>query len=62
MVEAYNRADFFDAKIVWLGSFSDHFFLKMMDQKMTRAKKVAKTKIHFFHARRPPKGIFEIYS
>ena len=36
--------------------------LWLNDQKMTQAKKVAKTKIHFFHARRPPEGIFEIHS
>ena len=61
MAELYDRTNFLDAIFfAWVIFWS--FFPKMMDQKMNRAKKVAKTKNHFFHARRPPEGIFEIHS
>ena len=37
-------------------------FLHIMDQKMTRAKKVIRVKNQFFHACQPHKRIFEIRS
>ena len=44
---------------------SGHFLVQsidLMDQKMPGSKKVAITKIQFFHARQPREGIFEIRS
>ena len=52
----FKAYDFFAPVIFW------PIFLDLMDQKMTRSKKVVIIKNQFFHARQPREGIFEICS
>ena len=50
----FGTYDFLAPVIFWT------IVLDLIDQKMTRSKKVAIIKNQFFHARQPREGIFEI--
>ena len=51
----------FGCKKFWFRPFFD-LFSHIMDQKMAGAKKVVNMKNHFFHARQPREGIFDVCS
>ena len=59
MADGPDKTDFWTPKIFLFEPIFD-LFSNMMDQKMTRAKKVVNLKNQFFHARQPREGIFDI--
>ena len=59
MTDGPGKTNFWTPKNFLFRLFFD-LFSNMMDQKMTRAKKVANIKNQFFHARQPCEGIFDI--
>ena len=59
MADGPDKTDFWTPKNFLFRPFFD-LFSNMMDQKMTRAKKVVNLKNQFFHAHQPRDGIFDI--
>ena len=59
MADGPDKTDFWTPKKFLFEPIFD-LFSNMMDQKMTRAKKVVNLKNQFFHARQPHEEIFDI--
>ena len=59
MADGPDKTDFWTPKNFLFEPIFD-LFSNMMDQKMTRAKKVVNLKNQFFHPRQPREGIFDI--